>query len=86
MKLFHQRFLLFTFLSLTLSCGITGEDAVTVPAYICVPSFTFQTDSVIEGSNNEKFTDMWIFDGWQIIGALWGCLHCCLFKNKDQPK
>jgi hypothetical protein len=70
MKLFHQRFLLFTFLSLTLSCGITGEDAVTVPAYICVPSFTFQTDSVIEGSNNEKFTDMWISDGGQIIGAV----------------
>jgi len=52
------------------SCGMTGGDAVPVPAYIYVPSFTFQTDSISQGSSYAKFTDMWISDGGQIVGSV----------------
>lgn len=70
MSVFNKPFLLFFALLAVSSCGIVGQDAVTVPAYISVPYYTFQTDSLKEGSNYEKFSDMWISDGGLIVGAV----------------
>jgi hypothetical protein len=52
------------------SCGILGQDAVTVPAYISVPSYTFVTDTLTQGYNSEAFNDMWISDGGILLGAV----------------
>ncbi|MES2780911.1 MAG: hypothetical protein V4651_13550 [Bacteroidota bacterium] len=61
-------------LSVLASCGMVGEDAATVPAYICVPSYTFITDTssfnqgIYQGANSEKFLDMWISDAGLLLG------------------
>lgn len=58
------------------SCGMVGEEAVTIPAYISVPSYTFVTDTsspnagIYQGLNSEKFTDMWISDAGKLVGEV----------------
>jgi len=70
MNLFTQRVLFcITFLAIS-SCGMIGEDKVDIPAYIYVPSYTFQTDSITQGSNANYFTDMWVSDAGIIVGAV----------------
>jgi hypothetical protein len=70
MNLFTQRVLFFAALLGLSSCGMIGEEAVSLPAYICVPSYTFETDSMIQGSNHNNFSDMWISDAGIIVGAV----------------
>jgi hypothetical protein len=67
-----QKILFVVFLCLSLaSCGIVNEDEVMVPAYICVPSFTFVTDtSNVQGANSQAFNDMWISDAGIVLGAI----------------
>jgi hypothetical protein len=55
------------------SCGMVGEDPVTIPAYIYIPSFTFITDTssfntdIYQGTNSQRITDMWISDAGKLI-------------------
>lgn len=56
---------------LAASCGMVNEDEVVVPAYVCVPSYTFETNpDNSQGANSEGFNDMWISEGGIIRGAL----------------
>jgi hypothetical protein len=58
------------------SCGMVSEDAAPIPAYICVPSYTFVTDtssfnaSIYQGANSERFLDMWFSDAGKTIGGV----------------
>lgn len=76
MKLLHKPFSAFGFIIMLASCGMVGEDAVTVPAYVCVPSFTFVTDTsspnagIYQGVNSQKFLDMWISDAGKLVGQV----------------
>ncbi|MES2559017.1 MAG: hypothetical protein V4590_04720 [Bacteroidota bacterium] len=76
MTLFNKSIYVTGIISLLASCGMVGEDAVTVPAYICVPSFTFVTDTAspnsptYQGANSHKFLDMWISDAGKLIGNI----------------
>lgn len=70
MNLFKNSFVFISSLLLLGSCSMVGEDAVTVPAYIYIPGYTFTTDSLNEGSNYNKFTDMWISDDGKLVGAI----------------
>ncbi|MCU0440992.1 MAG: hypothetical protein MUE96_01205 [Bacteroidia bacterium] len=42
------------------SCAFLGQDEVPIPAYIYVPSYTYQTDLDLQGDTSSKFTDVWI--------------------------
>jgi hypothetical protein len=51
------------------ACGMIGEDAVTIPSYIYIPGYSFVTDSMQQGSNHNRFTDMWVSDDGRMVGA-----------------
>lgn len=63
-------------IGLLASCGMVGEGEATVPAYICVPSYTFVTDTssfnsdIYQGAPSEKFLDMWFSDAGKSIGVV----------------
>lgn len=52
------------------SCSILGEEAVKVPAYICIPSYTFKPDTTNQGSVSEGFNDMWISRNGTLLGGI----------------
>lgn len=59
------------FFILASSCGIVNEDEVFVPGYVCVPSFTYETNADnSQGANSQAFNDMWISEGGIILGAV----------------
>lgn len=68
----HRKILVVSVLSLcTLSCGMVNEDEVVVPAYVYVPSFTFETNpDNSQGANSQAFNDMWISEGGILRGAI----------------
>lgn len=76
MTLFNKPISVLGLISMLASCGMVGEDPVTVPAYICVPYFTFVTDTsspnagIYQGVNSEKFLDMWISDAGKLVGEV----------------
>jgi len=55
---------------LSVSCGIIGEDAAVVPAYIAIDTFYFETDDITQGSNSQDFKDMWISNKGLPLGAI----------------
>ncbi len=52
------------------SCGMVGEDAVMVPSYVCVPSYTYVTDSNTQGAASQAFNDMWISNSGALLGGI----------------
>jgi hypothetical protein len=53
------------------SCGLVNEDEVFVPAYLAVPSFTFETTpGGSQGANSEAFNDVWISDAGILLGTI----------------
>jgi hypothetical protein len=68
---FHKIVFACLFLILASSCGLVNEEEVIVPAYISVPSFTFETNpDNSQGANSQTFNDMWISDGGIVLGAI----------------
>ncbi len=64
-------YILILFFCFTISaCSMIGEEAVMVPSYVCVPSYSFQTDSNTQGYNSEGFNDMWISNEGILLGTI----------------
>lgn len=57
MKLFGALVIAVLFLP---SCAFLGQDEVTVPAYIYVPGYTYQTNNDLQGDTSSRFSDVWI--------------------------
>ena len=76
MTLLQKLFFYTGILCVLASCGMVGEDAAPIPAYIYVPSYTFVTDTssfnsdIYQGANSEKFIDMWISDAGKLAGEV----------------
>jgi hypothetical protein len=68
---FYKIASVYLLLVLASSCGLVNEEEVIVPAYISVPSFTFETNpDNSQGANSQAFNDMWISDGGIVLGAI----------------
>jgi hypothetical protein len=63
----------FTIASLLSACEFSDTDKAEIPAYIYIPSFTFNTDTTLanyEGQNSNRFTDMWITSSGNSLGTI----------------
>jgi hypothetical protein len=52
------------------ACSMVGQDSVMVPSYVCVPSYTFVTDSNTQGAASQAFNDMWISNSGELLGGI----------------
>jgi len=65
-----MRFLPFIILVLILSAGCDKfEGDQTVPSYLAVDSIGFVSDNDLQGTNNQKITDVWVYVDDDLIGG-----------------
>lgn len=67
MKTTKQLSLLLAF-AIMVSCDIINPDE-PVPAYLVIDSYTFETNYGTEGTNSEKFSEVWVYAGAEFLGA-----------------
>lgn len=67
MKTTKQLSLLLAF-AMMVSCDIINPDE-PVPAYLVIDSYTFETNYGTEGTNSEKFSEVWVYAGAEFLGA-----------------
>ena len=66
----HSRLTIALLSAVILFTGCKSVDpAVEVPAYISISSFDLETDYATEGTDDHKFTDVWVLVGAQDLGA-----------------
>lgn len=67
MKTTKQLSILLAF-AMLMSCDIINPDE-PIPAYLVIDSFSFETDYGTEGTDSEKFSEIWVYAGAEFIGA-----------------